>query len=280
MALWYTEEFEGCFRTSLKVERHLFSMRSHFQQIDIFETRTFGRVLAIDGILQTSTEDEHHYHEMLVHPALCSAPSIERVLVIGGGDGGTAREVLRHPEVRSVTMVELDEEVVAACREHLPELSAGVFEDPRFSLKIGDGIAFVKEAEVEPFDVVILDGSDPVGPSEGLFGRDFYEGVRRVLKEDGIFALQSESITVYQDVFRQTVETTREVFGQSKPYFGVVPLYNAGLWSWTLAGRSLPEEIREDRAELIEEGARYYNRALHQSSFVHPAFVRRFFEEE
>lgn len=273
---WYTEVFEGKSSFGLRITDFLHRERSAFQEIEIFDTEWLGRVLSLDGILQTSEGDEHYYHEMIVHPALAVAPSIERVLVIGGGDGGTAREVLRHPGVKECVMVEIDEHVVTACKEHLPAIGGGAWTDPRLDLRFEDGVAFVGRADVAPFDVVILDGSDPIGPSEGLFGRQFYEGVRKILKDDGVFALQSESPTVYEDIFFAILESTREVFGRSAPYFGSVPLYAAGMWTWTLAGASLePMNVIEERVATIEDGCRYYTADIHRGAFAQPAFVRR-----
>ena len=169
MTDWFTEDYRGEYRTSIRVDRTLHRSESAFQTIDVFEAPYFGKVLALGGFFQTSTADEHHYHEMIVHPAMVIAPRIRRVLVIGGGDGGTAREVLRYPGVERCVMVEIDRAVVDACRAHMPELSAGAFDDPRLELRFEDGVRYVAEADVAPFDVLILDGSDPLGPSEGLF---------------------------------------------------------------------------------------------------------------
>ena len=159
---WYDEVFEGRIRLGLKVSQMLHSERSQFQQIDVFESEAMGRTLALDGVLQTSEVDERFYHEMLVHPALCTAPSIRRVLVIGGGDGGTAREVLRHEEVEYCRMVEIDQRVVELSRRYLPSIGTA-WDDPRLDLVFGDGVAHVTADDVEPYDVIILDGSDPVG---------------------------------------------------------------------------------------------------------------------
>ncbi len=272
---WYHEVFEDKSAFGLRVTRTLHAERSDFQRIEIFETPFLGRVLALDGILQTSEVDEHVYHEMIVHPALCAAPSNARVLIIGGGDGGTAREVLRHPGVERCVMVEIDARVVEACKAHLPALGGSAWDDPRLELRFEDGVRYVKEADVEPFDVIILDGSDPVGPSEGLFNRAFYEGAKRLLKPDGLFACQSESPTVYEDVFFAIQRTTREVFGASRPYFGSVLLYGAGLWTWTVAGAADPSEPEPARVRAIEAGCRYYNADIHRAAFAQPSFVRR-----
>lgn len=272
---WYAEVFHDEVALGLKVTRMLHRERSEYQLIEVFDTEWLGKVLALDGVFMTSVGDEHYYHEMIVHPALCTAPRIERVLIIGGGDGGTAREVLRHPDVKSCVMVELDRRVVEVCREHLPELG-GPWDDPRLELRFEDGTRFVQEAAEGSFDVVLLDGSDPVGPAEGLFDRSFYGNVRRLLTHDGVFALQSESPTVYEDVFFDIQRTAADVFGHSYPYFGAVPLYGAGMWTWTFASPSVdPMALRHERLEAIAEGCRYYTPDIHRAAFAQPAFVAR-----
>ncbi len=274
--LFYTEVFEGQTAFGLKVTRTLSATRSELQRIEILETPFLGKVLALDGVFMTSVGDEFFYHEMIVHPALCTASRIERVLIIGGGDGGTAREVLRHRDVREVVMVEIDAGVVAACKEYLPEIGGDAWNDPRLTVRFEDGVRFVGETEPDRFDVVILDGSDPVGPAKGLFDRSFYEGVRRVLTDEGVLAAQSESPMVYADAFYDIQRTLKDVFGRAHPYFGTVPLYGMGPWTWTYASKSAdPLAVRDARAEAIEPGCRYYDRAMHRAAFAQPPFVRR-----
>lgn len=273
--LFYQEVFRGEISLSVRVLETLHREQSDFQLIEILDTSFFGKVLVLDGVFMTSVRDEHCYHEMIVQPALCSAPRIDRVLVIGGGDGGTAREVLRHPEVKQCVMVEIDRKVVEACRVHLPEIGAA-WDDPRLELRFEDGVRFVKDAEVAPFDVVILDGSDPVGPAAGLFDRAFFEGVKRRLTDEGVFALQSESPFVYEEVFYEIQETLREVFGASHPCFGAVPLYGAGMWTWTFASqRTDPRVPMPARVATVEAGCRTYTADVHRASFAQPAEVRR-----
>ncbi|MGF1468683.1 MAG: polyamine aminopropyltransferase [Sandaracinaceae bacterium] len=277
MALWYDEVFDDALRTGLRVRRTLYAAQSPFQRIEIVETPMLGKVLVLDGIFMTSVEDEFFYHEMIVHPVLTSARRIQRVLVIGGGDGGTVREVLRHPEVERCTMVEIDEAVVRACQEHLPEIGTS-WSDPRLDLRFEDGVAFVREWTGEPFDVVLLDGSDPVGPALGLFDKSFYEGVRRVLREGGLFGLQSETPTVLPQVFFAVQETLRDVFEAVHPYFGSVLLYGGGMWTWTVAstdGAYDPRAFDERRVARVETTSRYYNRDIHRAAFAVPTFVRR-----
>lgn len=274
MGLWYDETYNDRLRFGLRIERTLFAKQSDYQYVEIFESSELGRTLAIDGLLMTSEGDEHYYHEMIVHPAMVTVPRAKRVLVIGGGDGGTAREVLRHRDVQRVVMVEIDGCVIDACKAHLPTL--GAWDDPRLEVIVGDGIAFVKQADVEPFDVIILDGSDPVGPSKGLFNAGFYEGVRRLLKPHGVFALQSGSPIIQRPIFLEVVQTLRRLFKTVAPYFGPVQLYAGGQWSWTLATNAVdPKAIREDRLTAIEAACKYYNGDIHRAAFALPNDLKR-----
>ncbi|MEO1270619.1 MAG: polyamine aminopropyltransferase, partial [Myxococcota bacterium] len=192
MGLWYDEVFQDKFRVGLKLKQTLFTGQSDYQKVEVVDTELLGKALLIDGLWMTCEGEDAPYHELIVHPAMTTAPSIERVLIIGGGDGGTAREVLRHPEVQHVDMVEIDAMVIEACKEFLPEVGTA-WDDPRLHVTVGDGIAYVKDADVAPYDVILVDGSDPVGPAKGLFDEGFYRGCSRLLKDEGVFVTQSES---------------------------------------------------------------------------------------
>jgi spermidine synthase len=279
MAFWYDENFDNKCRFGICASKVLFQGKSDFQQIDILETELFGRVLAIDNIFMTSELDEYIYHEMIVHPVLTTAPFIGRVLVIGGGDGGTIREVLSYPQVEHLTMVEIDVMVVEASKRYLPTIGTA-WDDPRLELLIGDGIDFVKNANVEPFDIILLDGSDPVGPATGLFTEGFYRGVARLLKEDGVFGLQSESPLLQKNVFTQIGRTLGKLFPRVYPYFGPVPIYASGSWSWTYASRAAdPMSWNETLVSFQEKRCKYYNRHIHQAAFAVPNNLRRIFAD-
>ena len=168
----------------------LYSVNSAYQKVEVIDTVGFGRVLVVDNVFMTSEYDEFLYHEMLVHPALTTAPRIERILVIGGGDGGTVREVLRHAEVRECVMIEIDEMVVDASKQYLQSIGTA-WEDPRLDLRFIDGIDYVKTSTDDKFDVVLIDGTDPIGPGAVLFDEDFFVGCKRMLEDDGVMALQS-----------------------------------------------------------------------------------------
>ena len=215
---WVDEVFDGV-RYGL-AGRVIAEKQSPFQRVTIIESERYGKGLLLDGCWMTAERQERHYHESIVHPALCSAASVERVLVIGGGDGGTARECLRHPGVQHLDMVEIDGLVVEWSQEHLPSIGGGCWSDPRFHLTVGDGIAWAANAAEASYDVVIVDGSDPAGPAEGLFNRAFFEQCRRILKPGGVFATQSESPEAFRQVHIDTVKVIREVFGHADPMYG------------------------------------------------------------
>ncbi|MDA0342023.1 MAG: polyamine aminopropyltransferase, partial [Proteobacteria bacterium] len=177
---WFEEALHPGLTQGLSMDRILFREKTELQDLVIFENRIFGRVLALDGVVQTTEGDEFIYHEMLSHVPILAHGAASRVLIIGGGDGGMAREVLKHPGVRTVTMVEIDPSVIELCRNHLPSISAGAFDDPRLDLVIADGAAFV-EVTNDRWDVIIIDSTDPLGPGEVLFGERFYRGCKRCL---------------------------------------------------------------------------------------------------
>ena len=226
----------------------------------------------------TAEHQERHYHEALVHPALCSAEAIERVLVIGGGDGGTARECLRHPEVKHLDMVEIDGRVVELSQEHLSSIGGGCWSDPRFHLTVGDGIAWAAAAEDASYDVVLVDGSDPTGPAEGLFNRAFFSNCCRILKPGGVFATQSESPEAFRQVHIDMVKLIRELFGHADPLYGWVPMYPSGWWSWTFAAKDAPRYLtpQSQRAAVVAAGCAIWSPRWQQGAFnTIPAFIER-----
>ena len=235
---WIDEVFDGV-RYGLEGQV-IAEQQSPFQSVTIIESERYGKGLLLDGCWMTAERQERHYHEAMVHPALCGAEQIERVLVIGGGDGGTARECLRHAGVQHLDMVEIDGLVVEWSQQHLASIGGGCWSDPRFHLTVGDGIAWAANAADASYDVVIVDGSDPAGPAEGLFNRAFFEHCRRILKPGGVFASQSESPEAFRQVHLDTVRLIREVFGHADPMYGWVPMYPSGWWSWTFAAMDGP----------------------------------------
>jgi spermidine synthase len=226
----------------------------------------------------TAERQERHYHEPIVHPALCGAAAIDRVLVIGGGDGGTARECLRHRQVRHLDLVEIDPLVVELSRRHLAAIGGGAWSDPRFHLMVGDGIAWVAEAPAASYDVVIVDGSDPAGPAEGLFNRAFFGHCRRLLRPGGVFVTQSESPESFRAVHLAIVRLLREVFGHADPLYGWVPMYPSGWWSWTFAAVDRPRYLHPDpeRAAAVAAGCEIWSPRWQRGAFeAVPAAIER-----
>ena len=258
--------------------RVLVEEQSPFQRITVIDSLRYGKGLLLDGCWMTAERQERHYHESLVHPALCSAAQIERVLVIGGGDGGTARECLRHPGVQHLDMVEIDGRVVELSQQQLPSIGGGCWQDRRFHLTVGDGIAWAANAPTASYDVVLVDGSDPAGPAEGLFNRAFFEQCRRILKPGGVFATQSESPEAFRQVHIDTVTVIRDVFGHADPMYGWVPMYPSGWWSWTFAATDSRRYVNPDpsRAAAVAEGCEIWSPRWQRGAFdAIPAAIER-----
>ena len=276
MSGWIDEEHRGV-RYGLAGEL-LLEENSQYQRISVINSERYGRGLLLDGCWMTAERQERHYHESLVHPALCGADSAARVLVIGGGDGGTARECLRHDAVQHLDMVEIDGRVVELSQEHLASIGGTAWSDPRFHLTVGDGIAWVASAADASYDVVLVDGSDPAGPAEGLFNRAFFEHCRRILRPGGVFATQSESPEAFREVHVAMVRLLREVFDHADPLYGWVPMYPSGWWSWTFAAMGAPRYRSPDpqRADAIAADCHIWSPRWQRGGFeAIPAFIER-----
>ncbi|MFP4350619.1 MAG: polyamine aminopropyltransferase [Thermodesulfobacteriota bacterium] len=278
LSLWVTETHQNTMRLGFKVEKTLFSGRSRFQQVDVVQTRDHGVMLLNDGLVMLSERDEFIYHEMITHVPLFVHPNPRRVLVIGGGDGGTVREVLRHPGVERAVMVEIDEMVVNACRKYMPEVSCAL-DDPRLELRIEDGIKFVAETE-EGFDVILVDSTDPIGPAAPLFNKEFYSGVSRLLTEEGILISQAESPFYNQDIQRPMLLNQRPFFEKLHIYLFSNLTYPGGLWSFGFASQKACPLKDFDPGRPARSGieTRYYNPGVHRASFMLPTFMSRHLE--
>jgi len=271
--LWVREIHKDVAGLSFKVEKTLFSGQSRYQHIDIVQTAGHGRMLLNDGIVMLAERDEFIYHEMIAHVPLFVHPAPEQILVIGGGDGGTVREVLRHPGVQRVVMVEIDELVVNACRDHIPSVSCAM-DDPRMELLIADGVGFIAETD-ERFDVIIIDSTDPVGPAQPLFDKDFYKNAAARLAPDGILIAQAESPFYDLDLQLPMLRNLRPFFPKLHLYLFTCLTYPGGLWSFAFASNGLcpiadfdPEKVRR-----CGFSPRYYNPAVHRSAFALPTFA-------
>lgn len=272
--LWLTEIHKQTVAMSFKIVKTLFSDRSPFQQVEVIQTAGHGNLLVNDGIIQISERDEFIYHEMIAHVPLFAHPSPKKVLVVGGGDGGTVREVLKHRSIEKVVMVEIDEMVVRACRQHLPAVSCAL-DDPRLELRIEDGVRYVKNTD-ERFDVVIVDSTDPIGPSEPLFDKAFYGQVAAILQADGIMVTQSESPFYDHDVQYPMLMNQRPFFKKLHIYLFSNLTYPGGFWSFGYASHG-PCPLKDFNAERVETAGiatRYYNSGMHRAAFMLPTFVK------
>ncbi len=275
---WFGERERVGLEQRIQVRGVLYEGRSDYQSIRVLDTVPFGRALILDGVLQTTETDEFIYHEMLVHPVLISLSQPERVLIIGGGDGGCLRRALEH-RLREVVQVELDRAVVETCRRYLPRVSSGAFDDTRLHLLFADGYEFVEEAQ-EPFDAIIVDLTDPLppGPSLRLFTAEFYQLVRRILKEDGLMVTQSSSPLLLTDELLRIYVNLKAVFPLVRVCLAPVPSYPGVLWSFTLASGgndplALDEATVRQRLEARGISPRYYSPQMHLASFALPPFL-------
>jgi len=273
---WYFETERRGFAQGVRVRERLLRTTTQFQQLEIIETEAFGRALVLDRALQTSEGDEFMYHEMLVHVPLMTHPDPRRVLIIGGGDGGTLRRVLEHRGTEP-TQVEIDGGVIDACKQYLPSVSAGALDDPRARVLVQDGIPFMRE-NAGTFDVVIVDSTDPIGPAVQLFEAPFYRDVARSLADGGLMVAQSSSPLFMRDELRQQAAHLREVFPIVRTYVGCVPTYPGTLWSYTIGSkRHDPLAVTRDaiKQRLADNGigTRYYDPDVHHAAFALPPFV-------
>jgi spermidine synthase len=279
MPLQFSEYYNELTGLTIGVKRLLFSEQTQYQLVEVYETDTWGNLLTIDGLVMLSEKDEFVYHEMLTHVGLFTHPHPERVLIIGGGDGGSAREVLRHKSVEVVDMVEIDKTVVDASKKFLPDV--GDFSNPKLNVIYEDGIKFVSRIENQ-YDMIIIDGSDPVGPAAGLFEKDFHEVCFKALKDSGVLTAQTESpwIESYLPGIRKVHKDLNELYNEASMYLCSIPLYPSGLWSMMCASKGVGP-LSESALERVEEGIRdlsglkYYNFEIHKSAFALPEFVKK-----
>lgn len=276
MELWFTENHTESVRFSIKIREHLVSEKSEFQQIDILESEELGRILVLDGFLMLTEKDEYIYHEMIAHVPMAVNPNIQRILVIGGGDGGAVRELCRFKSVEHIDLVEIDRRVVELCREYLPQTACSL-SDPRVKIHYEDGLKFVRGAENE-YDLIIVDSTDPFGPGEGLFTKEFYGNCYKALREDGILVNQHES-TFYDEyaaAMKRAHSRIKAFFPIALVYQAHIPTYPSGHWLFGFASKKY-HPVNDQNAEWwLEQGlrTRYYNRFVHSGCFALPNNVR------
>ncbi len=270
MELWFTEKQTPNVGITCKVNKTYHTEKTEYQEMALIDTEQFGRMLVLDGTVQTTVKDEFVYHEMITHVPLFTHPNPKKVLVVGGGDGGAIREVLKHPSVEKVVLVEIDGSVVEVSKKYLPEISCAL-EDERAEVVIADGIQYVRDHAGE-FDVITVDSTDPVGPAVGLFALDFYKSIYDALKEDGIFVAQTESPFFNDDLIKRVYKDIASVFPIARLYLCAIPTYPSGLWSFTM-GSKKHDPLETNIADIPELNTKYYSGRIHHSIFALPRFV-------
>jgi len=274
-SLWLTEDEKENLKISYRIEKVLFEETSEFQHVMVLDSCEFGRMLVLDGIVQTTTLDGFIYNEMISHMPLSIHPAPRHVLIIGGGDCGAAQEAIKYESVEQIDLVEIDEAVVRACKQYLPEISGGPDSDPRIHFHYCDGVEFAKRFR-NKYDVVIVDSSDPIGPAVQLFETSFYQSLHDILKDDGLMVCQSQSPIFHKDITAQSYKRISSLFPYAKMYTAVVPTYPGGLWSFTIGSKReipAPEQIR------FNKKAQYVNENILKSSFALPVFVEQLLEQ-
>jgi spermidine synthase len=276
---WFNETLYQEVAQRFAIARIIFRERTEHQDLVIFENPVMGRILALDGVIQTTEGDEFIYHEMLTHVPILAHGAVKRVLIVGGGDGGMAREALKHPQVERVTMVEIDRGVVDLCIAHLPSIGAATFKNPRLDLVIADGAAFVKTC-ADRFDVVIIDSTDPQGPGAVLFTREFYADCKRCLAPGGILVTQNGVPFFQPDELRNTAERLKSLFADTAFYVAAVPTYYGGFMAFGWGSDSTaPRRVAADAVARRYKAAgfdtRYYTPELHVGCFALPRFMQK-----
>lgn len=272
---FYKEITPAGFGIAIKIKEVLFSAQSPFQKVEIIESDSaLGKILTLDDLMMTTEGDEYFYHEMISHIPMMNHKCPKSVLVIGGGDGGTVREVLKHDTVERVVLCEIDGMVIDVCKKYLPTI-AGKLDDPRVEILVEDAIEFIKTKENE-FDIVLIDSTDPMGPGEGLFTEEFYTNVKKSLKKGGIVAAQSESPVVNKEEIKKMYTLLKKVFPITSTYTSPIPTYPGGYWAWAFCSEEVEplSYIDEKRCEEITKDCKIYNKDYHLARFALPNFLK------
>lgn len=285
-AQWVTDS-NGKMALSIRIKGdRLFKEDSPYQTVEVFDTEGNGKMLTIDRMVMCTETDETSYHETIVHVPMQTHPDVKDVLVIGAGDGGTIRELVRYPEIERITMVEIDEAVIRASKQFLPTISSA-FNHPKLNLLVDDGIKFVENAADAAYDLIIIDSSDPVGPSEGLFTKSFYDNVYRCLRTGGVVTVQSESPVFNPKAFVELNQCLKQVFGSDRVhcYLVYIPMYPTGMWSLTYCSKQGSHPLKNfDRNKAAEfakaQNLRYYNADIHPAMFALPTYIKEMLGED
>ena len=282
MNFWFSENHTPNVKISIRVDRQLYSGKSEFQRIDVFDSPEFGRFLTLDGYMMLTEKDEFIYHEMITHVPMAVHPLAKKVLVIGAGDGGVIRELTHYPEIEHIDMVEIDPLVVEVCRKYLPKTACRL-DDPRLSIHYEDGLKYVRFKENE-YDLIIVDSTDPFGPGEGLFTREFYGNCYKALKEDGIMVNQHESPFYAEDAeaCKRAHKRIVESFPISRVYQAHIPTYPSGHWLFGFASKKYHplDDLREKEWKKLQIPTRYYTTNLHRGAFMLPKYLEDMLEDE
>ncbi|SFS98199.1 polyamine aminopropyltransferase [Paenibacillus sp. 453mf] len=270
MELWFTEKQTKNFGITMKIHETYVNEKTEFQDLAMVKTEEFGNMLLLDGMVMTTEKDEFVYHEMVAHPVLYTHPNPKYVLVVGGGDGGVIREVLKHPQVKKAVLVDIDGKVIEYSKTYLPSI-AGKLEDARVEVLIGDGFMHIHDHK-DAYDVIMVDSTEPVGPAANLFTRGFYQGIYEALKEDGIFVAQTDNPWFKADLIQSVNKDVKEVFPIVRVYGANIPTYPSGLWTFTMGSKKY-DPLEVDESAIPEIDTKYYTPRLHKAAFVLPKFV-------
>lgn len=277
--LWFNEHHvTDSVKLGLNIQEILHTEKTPFQELQIYRNETFGVFMTLDGFLQVTEKDEFVYHDMISHPALAVNPNIKNVLIIGGGDGGSAREIARYKHIEKIDMVEIDGAVVEASKKFLPSTASVYTTEPRLNLIIGDGLQFVADAPDYTYDLILVDSTDPAGPGEGLFTVAFYENCFRILKDDGILINQHECAFHDLDAvqMQKAHSKIKKVFPIARVYGFNIPTYSTGYWYFGFASKKY-DPIKDQKAEQWENfglHTKYYNSDIHVGAFALPTYVK------
>ncbi len=275
MELWYTEEHTDSVRFSIRVKHQLYSGESDFQRIDVFDSEEFGLFMTLDGLMMVTEKDEFIYHDMIIHVPMAANLDIKNVLVIGAGDGGSVRELTKYSSIERIDMVEIDKKVVDVCREYLPSLTCSLG-DKRVNIHYADGLRFAR-SKAGVYDLIIVDSTDPIGPGEGLFTKEFYGNCYNALTENGILVNQHESpyYAEYSNNMKRAHQRIQEFFPICRVYQAHIPTYPSGHWLFGFASKRIDPilDLDADRWNALGIKTRYYNTELHKAAFALPTYV-------
>jgi spermidine synthase (EC 2.5.1.16) len=268
--LWLTEDEREDLKVSYRIKEIVFEGQSAFQHVMVLDSYCFGNMLVLDGIVQTTSIDGYIYNEIIAHVPLCIHPNPQRVLIIGGGDCGVAKEVCKYNSVKLIDLVEIDQMVVEVCQKYLPEVS-GNLSDSRVRYIYQDGVKFIQDKYAE-YDLIIVDSSDPIGPAKVLFEKSFYQSLYISLKADGLMVCQSQSPIFHSEIMKQTFERINGIFPKTKMYTATVPTYPGGLWSFTIGSK---QYLDPDPTKVKHKDLYYFNEQIIEHCFSLPEFMNK-----